>query len=264
MAECGNGRYIGTNYECQRPPGSNEKLRVNRNIGDIWDHLDAEPATGNIELYVYIVDSVKPHGNSLTGYTFQQRGSGPNFQGGQITLCTCKHQMRSCKHDISAWKNNVWIAGFTGRAEKGFDGKNWLFYLMKVGKSFSTHKELAEYFTKCLSPQVLEAKRADKNYLGDLFVPRGKSEGASPNSWLEPSNYIAPKVGKHSHCMPGNPSHWEWDICSEYWGRNPALLLGEADKSFLWLDPTIWYSEPLPRTKKFSGKDEVNVFLNNS
>lgn len=26
---------------------------------------------------------------------FQQRGSAPNFQGGLLTLCTCKYQMRS-------------------------------------------------------------------------------------------------------------------------------------------------------------------------
>jgi hypothetical protein len=58
--------------------------------------------------YSYVVQSVKIHRPNLV---FAQEGSAPNFQCGYLTLCTCKHQMRSSL-GCSEWRGK-WIVGFT-------------------------------------------------------------------------------------------------------------------------------------------------------
>ena len=59
-------------------------------------------------LYAYIVTSIKTTPDLL----LQQTGSAPNFQGGRITLCTCKHKDRATYHLSKylddPWKN-VWV-----------------------------------------------------------------------------------------------------------------------------------------------------------
>lgn len=44
--------------------------------------------------YSYVVRTVK--WNDVTA-TFEQHGSAPDFQGDLLTLCTCKHQMRTSR-----------------------------------------------------------------------------------------------------------------------------------------------------------------------
>ena len=61
--------------------------------------------------YSYVVRTVKLNQNTLS---FEQHGSAPNFQGDVLTLCTCKHQMRS-RLSAEEWQDDVWIAGFTSR-----------------------------------------------------------------------------------------------------------------------------------------------------
>jgi hypothetical protein len=87
---------------------------------------------GTDEVYAYILSSVKTE----NGF-FRQTGCAPNFQGGVITLCTCKHQMRT-RHDKGKW-SGVWVAGFASRAGVG---RHHLFYLTKVSTAFESHLEL--------------------------------------------------------------------------------------------------------------------------
>jgi hypothetical protein len=54
--------------------------------------------------YSYIVRTVKL---DHEGPTFEQHGSAPNFQGGVLTLCTCKHQMRATQ-STEDWQG-VWV-----------------------------------------------------------------------------------------------------------------------------------------------------------
>ncbi len=42
-------------------------------------------------VYRYVITSVDNNGGR-----FVQRGSGPNFQGNMVTLCTCKHRKMQC------------------------------------------------------------------------------------------------------------------------------------------------------------------------
>lgn len=76
--------------------------------------------------YSYVVSTVNLNPNNLG---FEQHGSAPNFQGNVLTLCTCKHQMRS-RLSADQWHGDVWLVGFTSRTI--YAGRHWLFYLAKV------------------------------------------------------------------------------------------------------------------------------------
>src|SRR5437016_5075299 len=79
-------------------------------------------------VYAYIVTSI----TTTTDYQLVQEGNGPNFDGGRITLCTCKHKDRATFHSSKdrhdPWKN-VWVAGLTSRSA---DPSRSLAYLMCV------------------------------------------------------------------------------------------------------------------------------------
>src|ERR1700676_3419802 len=76
-------------------------------------------------VYAYIMTSVVPDGDLL-----QQTGTGPNFQRGYITLCTCMHRMRTFLPQ-KEWRDK-WVAGFTSRK---CGDRHWLFYLACVKKA---------------------------------------------------------------------------------------------------------------------------------
>jgi hypothetical protein len=102
-----------------------ELVDLERHIGSIRDTARS-----------YIVDTVRLKADSIE---FEQRGSAPNFQGDVLTLCTCKHQMRS-RLTAKEWENGVWIAGFTSRTIHA--RKHWLFYLAKVKWAHESHSDL--------------------------------------------------------------------------------------------------------------------------
>ena len=101
---------------------------------------------GNDVVLAYVVRTCgpKPDGSGAS-VVLEHTGSGPNMAGGRITLCTCKHRMRSSPvfwdDDL---KSNIWIAGFSSSS---FDGKNWLYYLMKVDQKFDSQRAIYEYLT---------------------------------------------------------------------------------------------------------------------
>jgi len=66
-----------------------------------------DDATG--EVYAHVISTV-----AVSAHEMKQKGSGSNWDGGLITLCTCKAQMRS-RGMVSEWSGS-WIAGFTGRS----------------------------------------------------------------------------------------------------------------------------------------------------
>ena len=112
------------------------------------------------EVYAYILSTVSSGKHESR---FLQKGSAPNFQGDHITLCTCKHYMRSSR-SVECWRN-VWIAGFTSNGE----GRNYLICLIQVERAFNSFRELWD--AKILSGATKKAKNAPRNSLGDLFRP---------------------------------------------------------------------------------------------
>ena len=164
-----------------------------KNLGMSLPRLKELTAKYSGKVYSYMVDSVK------VGAHFEQHGTGPNFQGGYITLCTCKHQMRS-RLTVSEWPGK-WLAGFTSRAPLG---DHWLFYLAKIGSAYESHAELWNSLPK----RVRQAKSSRSNRLGDLHEPEGDSHGMNQ---FDPADYHAPISG-HSHRRNSCDNGWHIDV----------------------------------------------------
>ncbi|MCL4339987.1 MAG: hypothetical protein JRN37_04180 [Nitrososphaerota archaeon] len=202
-----------------------EALHQNVSDGEFFNKIDV--TKGELErklekykaeeVYAYIVQSVEYDGSK-----FLQAATGPNFEGGIITLCTCKHRMRASSRKVKEGWKSTWIAGFTG--QRLFrDGRNYLFYLMRVGEAFPSQKALWD----SLDTHTREVKNALHNPLGDLYQPKPSPEFKSEYEW---GSYYEP-CKDHDHRKDGI---WKGDI--DYKGLHPSLLLGEKDNSYLWFD----------------------------
>ncbi len=205
-----------------------EHGQLSKNLNLTADGLRSRllvPEFRDANVYCYVVATVKSGGPG-----FVQTGSAPNFQGGVITLCTCKHFMRSLL-DPGEWRGK-WIAGFTG-LEAGAR-RNALVYLMQVGRGFQSHLEL--WRSDALTTEAKEAKAADANRFGDLYRP-----AAEVNAEFHPSGYGEPMPGHVHH----DPKDWHQDICyrSARSDRVAALLTGEASRSFLWSKPIVYLKQ---------------------
>ena len=99
------------------------------------DRVDARLHSVQDRAYSYVVRTVK--WNEIS-QRLEQHGSAPNFQGGVLTLCTCKHQMRSSQL-ADDWEG-IWIAGFTSRTI--YEGRHRLFYLAMVQSAHESHCDL--------------------------------------------------------------------------------------------------------------------------
>lgn len=184
--------------------------------------------SGQATVYCYVVDSVRNEDGR-----FVHRGSGPNFQGDMVTLCTCKHHMRTSLSPDD-WQGR-WVAGFTG--VKAGEGKNALVYLTKVGYAFESHHDL--WYSEEISTETKRAKSATLSRLGDLFEPI--DESSDP---FDHRDYRPPHIA-HSHA-PNNT--WYGDVDrTGYGGRRPALLTGDPEATFLWDRPVIFFPDSIGR-----------------
>ena len=176
------------------------------------------------EVYVYTLATTRMDKKT---HTVRHMGSGPNLEGSLTTLCTCKHKMR--QDQKGDWQGK-WILGLTSRdRSKGFDGKHYPFYLMKVERSFDSQKEIFGYLEQN-NPCALRSKNAVKNRLGDIFEPISKCSDP-----LDPKMY---KTLHKNHSHGENDSiGWHSDIV--YHGRSVPLLVGEKNNTFVWPQPMI-------------------------
>ena len=182
----------------------------------------------NVDVRIYTVATTKRE-NQVVRHT----GSGPNLEGGLASLCTCKHSMRQY-HTTDDWIGK-WILGLSSRAKNnGFDGKHYLFYMMKVEKAFESHAELYNYLA-AKNSSALRIKSAVHNRLGDIFEP--ESHCKNP---LDPSMYKTPHP-YHSHGKNGS-TDWYHDII--YNNKSAPLLLGDVDNTFVWTEPMIIFDRP--------------------
>ncbi len=188
-----------------------------RNMNLDGDALSERIQAMNGAVYVYVVRTVKWQEGRLV-----HEGSAPNFQGGYITLCTCKWQMRAGR-EVQDWEG-VWIAGITGNGI-GAPGQH-LVYLTRVVCAYESHRDLWH----TLPAQVREAKAADSHKFGDIYRPQDLT--ADPYSSLA---YREP-VKSHPHA-PNNA--WHKDVNYAAYARRPALLVGDPSLSFLWDQPII-------------------------
>lgn len=205
--------------------------------GVLCRHIDLSRARlaqmiedGSEPVYAYIMSSVVLDGDSLI-----QTGTGPNFQGGYITLCTCKHRMRTSL-PADEWPG-TWVAGFTS-VECG--GRHWLFYLAKAKDAYESQSEL--WYSNALPEETRQAKSARYSRLGDLYEP--KSELDSVDRY-DPEQYHMP-VSRHSHHEHACDNNWRFDIdysrkmLKVKAKRQPSLLVCDPECSFLWRKPVLY------------------------
>jgi hypothetical protein len=89
--------------------------------------------TQTATIYAYVVTSVEHREGHLV-----QTGSGPNWQGGTLTLCTCKHRLRNYL-PLEEWPG-VWLAGFTSTTE--MNGRNALVFLTRIAAAYPSQASL--------------------------------------------------------------------------------------------------------------------------
>ena len=189
--------------------------------------LRAQVPGGLAIMYEYVMKTVLRREGGLW-----HLGSGPNIEGGLITLCTCKHYMRT----FSGVQPGTWIAGFSS-SRKGRNGyprqRNTLFYLTQVQYAFAS--QMALWRSPHVPLRARVRKSARSNHLGDLYVPR---DGAEAPFAIESYH---PPMPEHSHAFASDePGGWYRDIdfLTRY-GRRPSLLVGDPQLSFVWTQPRI-------------------------
>lgn len=208
----------------------------------VWD-LDIDAFRGKLAsfgppenevVYAYVVRSI-----GLNDGVLLQTGCGANFDGGVITLATCKHAMRATLTS-RAWRGK-WIAGFTSWTEE-FHRHQYLVYLMRVGEAYDSHFDLVEGFRSTGRGAVVDAKDSTKTELGDLILPN--SNCLNPGDKWAVSGYTPPRIG-HVHRQTRQESTWHEDVSySDRYGRRPALLVGDAFWSFAWQAPLVCRAVP--------------------
>lgn len=199
------------------------------NLGLPLPVLKAEVGETWSRAYSYVLTTVKLDHESTS---FEQHGSAPNFQGGVLTLCTCKHQMRATQ-SAEDWQG-VWVAGFTSRTIH--DGRHWLFYLAKIELAHESHADL----WKAMKARTRNAKVADSHFLGDVFRP--KTPNPTVNARFSPTRYVTPTA--HAHRQHRGDRGWRNDInyrhAKKY--RHPPLLVAHPSRTFIWDEPMIYFS----------------------
>jgi hypothetical protein len=181
--------------------------------------------------YSYVVSTVKLNPNNVG---FEQHGSAPNFQGNVLTLCTCKHQMRS-RLSADQWHGDVWLVGFT--SPMIYAGRHWLYYLAKVESAHDSHSDLWSR----MDASTRNAKAAHVQFLGDIYKP--KSPRPTDDARFTPSRYVMPPI--HAHRRDRSDTSWHNDI--NYYlasrSRHPPLLVADPRWTFLWDEPMIFFAE---------------------
>jgi hypothetical protein len=170
----------------------------------------------------------------------QQEGSGPNFQGGYLTLCTCQFIFRAEKRQADEWLDDWWIAGFT---TPKYSGRIWLFYLAQIERVCASHAET----WKALPKPARQAKSVRRSRLGDIYQPDPSSACRDP---FDPAHYYPPLVG-HSHHATATDDEWERDISFFHptFKRHPVLLIAKPRRTFPWQSPRLFLTQhPRNRT----------------
>jgi hypothetical protein len=184
--------------------------------------------------YSYVVRTVL-----LIGGEMVQTASAPNFDAGIITLCTCKHSMRTL-WPAETWRDDIWVAGMSSSGI-AFRNQQSLVYLMRVREAYSSHFELFQALQDSGRSAAIGLKAATMNRRGDLMIPR--SSQLPPSEHLSVSGYVPPMVS-HKHRGSISDTEWEKDVTRVPRMRAPAaLLVGDPAFSFTWSKQMIRNTE---------------------
>lgn len=190
----------------------------------------AGAAAGQQSVYAYVIATV----GLDAGKRFNQVGSAPNWAGGLVTLCTCKHWMRSTRVP-EQWQGQ-WIVGLTGH-NRNLGHVQSLVYLMRVGQAFASHAALVQHLRAMGREAVVEAKNSRHHKLGDLMIPRSPTVVGTDGEFSH-NGYFEPVLG-HAHRQNVHDSGWHDDVDYSRRNRRPALLVGDPEFSFRWSRPLL-------------------------
>ena len=184
-----------------------------------------------------IVRAFPLHQIYLEDGIFKQTRSGPNWEGGILTLSTCKHYMRTTNTE---WEG-TWLAGFTPKVGCG---ENYLLFLAQIEHVFNSNYELGDWMQQKF-PTTYEMKNARKNPFGDIYPP--KKDWLNLQERYDPKNYYVP----HGHVRMEMDKKWgvpKWhkDIDYEAKDRRPKCFVFKSVK--LFKKPTWISTRPLHRS----------------
>ena len=190
-----------------------------------WTELNPKlslPDEGDV--YVY------PHHEIYEGETGEilQTRSGPNWQGGALTLTTCKQFMRSWRAP-SDWVG-VWFCGLIPGVRK-------VLYIAQVRDAFDSNYALGAYVDQL--DLGFEEKSAENCPCGDLYRPKSLLPGAQ--RWQVES--LHPPMPHHTRMREnypdGTPKWWKDIRYRGSGGRYPATFL--FSNVHLW---SRWHEAP--------------------
>jgi hypothetical protein len=214
---------------------SRSNIALNLTIDQLRERLGSAGNPDDQEVYGYVIASVVPDGRG----GFLQTGSAPNWEGDTLTLCTCKHEMRTYLPPVE-WLRGKWIAGLCGWSLP-FRKQQSLVTLMRVGEAYSSHAELVQALRDSGRQAVVDAKDSRVHKLGDLMIPRGSGMPANP---FDPGSYERPIPG-HAHSSSKHPDGWHNDVDHlGRSGRQPAMLVGDPALTFRWTQPMVRRRRP--------------------
>ena len=124
----------------------------NLSLDELCNRLGKFGALDTYPCYTYVIDTVELGRDGEV----KQTASAPNFSGGYITLCTCKHLTRTM-HPPREWSKGVWVAGMTGSGDK-FKYQQSLVYLMRVAEAYPSHFDLVQALRATDRIATLDAK----------------------------------------------------------------------------------------------------------
>jgi hypothetical protein len=241
--KCSNCNKNDNEAKCQEFPKQGE---ISKNINLDIEQLKAKISRLKGIVYSYVLTTIEKDNDQ----NIIQTGSAPNFQGEYITLCSCKHYMRTFRifRGINDGSPDVWIAGI---CPKALD--NALFYLMKIKDTYVSQYDI----WSALPEDTRKAKNAEKWPYGDLYKPKYI---LSEEDVYKATNYDSPCTG-HVH---NKDRSWYRDICTEY-RKKPAMLLGDPNLSFIWTKPKLILNHPArlihPRGQKSWKLDEFLQYV---
>ena len=183
-----------------------------------------------------IIRTFPQHQIYLEDGIFKQTRSGPNWQGGVLTLSTCKHYMRTANVD---WIY-TYIAGFTPKVGCG---DSYLLFLARISNVFDSNYDLGQYMNEHHRDAWIQ-KIAPQNNLGDIYMPKRK---LTDKTKYNPKNYFSP----HGHVRMDMDKKWgvpKWnkDIDYEAKGRRPVTFI--FDNVHLFQKPVFVATRPLHRS----------------
>jgi hypothetical protein len=166
----------------------------------------------------------------------KQTRSSPNWEGGMVTYCTCKHLMRCTDKN---W-GGVWIATVGPRE----CSNNCLIMAGRISRVFPSNYALRRYMSDS-HPDVFTHKIADIDPRADLYTPRYLLEGPEVyhhENFREPPEHTR-SVDFYKR-SPGSVSNREDGKIPKWWRDMEYIMHGRRPPVFI-LSPCWIFSEPM-------------------